>query len=142
MRSILELRYQKTTETAFLPGKMARGWGEGTRTVPGKQQRGGGIGAGSEDKQESEVCSHWGTEVQRSGGGAAWLWVFGVWGRGAVQVKLEELDQVRSFPLALENSSLVDSLPLCLSSSPAYWAQKLELFHGVSLRIQGMPENS
>lgn len=25
--------------------------------MPGKQQRGGGIGAGSEDQQESEVCS-------------------------------------------------------------------------------------
>lgn len=48
------------TETAFLTGKVAGG-GEGT--VPGKQQRRGGIGAGSEDERESEVCSEARTSV-------------------------------------------------------------------------------
>lgn len=50
------------TETAFLTGKVAGG-GEGM--VPGKQQRGGGIGAGSEDKQESEACSEARTSVSK-----------------------------------------------------------------------------
>lgn len=55
MRSVLELRHQKTTETAFLTGKMAGGR-EG-RGQCQESNKGGGIGAGSEDQQEPEVCS-------------------------------------------------------------------------------------
>lgn len=59
------------------PGSLSSGCGR--MQVPGKQQRRGGIGAGSEDERESEVCSEARTSVGKCAEvGEAWrAWLAG-----------------------------------------------------------------
>lgn len=114
VRSVLELRYQKNDRNRL--SDWEGGWGrEGT--VPGKRRRGGGFGAGSEGKREPEVCSKWGASVGKGtqGGSLARVARAGMRGRG-------RLGRARVHWLW---GTLAGGGPaLCLSFSPAEWAQK------------------